>query len=77
MSTHDPDRALRSPAFYLAAGIAAAVAGIALVAVATWGLLPVAGDNTVLKHGPQLVGIALIVQGTYWIAKSRSREDSS
>ncbi|MET9959572.1 hypothetical protein ABZ128_10915 [Streptomyces sp. NPDC006326] len=77
MNAPEPDHSHRSPAFYLSAGIAAGLLGIVLVVITTWGLLPVAGDNTLLRHGPQLAGIALIVQGAYWVAKSRSREDTS
>ncbi|MFE9401524.1 hypothetical protein ACFYNY_07095 [Streptomyces sp. NPDC006530] len=55
-------------------GVALALLGIALVAVATLGLLPF-GENSLVRHGPQLIGILMISQGAYWVARSRSHED--
>ncbi|GAA0617751.1 hypothetical protein GCM10010394_54990 [Streptomyces crystallinus] len=77
MHPNHPEQPRRSPALYRTMGIAAGVLGIALVAVTTWGLLPGIGDNTLLRHGPQLAGIALIAQGAYWTAKSRTPEDGA
>ncbi|WP_369387230.1 hypothetical protein AB5J72_06110 [Streptomyces sp. CG1] len=72
----EPSTGQRPPRFWLMSGVALAVFGVALVAAATLGWLPL-GNDSFVRHVPQLVGILMISQGAYWVARSRSGEDGS
>ncbi|MDN3259511.1 hypothetical protein QWJ26_06725 [Streptomyces sp. CSDS2] len=61
----------RAARLLLMRGVALTLLGVVLVTAATLGWLPF-GDNSLVRHGPQLIGILIISQGAYWVARSRS-----